>query len=52
MLEDQMFPNLFLLRPGRFGKSLLISMLEFYYGLQYSDEFDSLFGNFYIGAAF
>lgn len=40
---------LFFLRPRRFGKSLTISMLEYYYGLQFKDEFDSLFLNLYIG---
>lgn len=40
---------LFFLRPRRFGKSLTISMLEYYYGLQFKDEFDSLFSGLYIG---
>ncbi len=37
------------LRPRRFGKSLFISTLHHYYGLEYKDEFQSLFGNLYIG---
>jgi hypothetical protein len=40
---------LFFLRPRRFGKSLLLSMLEYYYGIQYKDQFDTLFGDYYIG---
>jgi tRNA(Ser,Leu) C12 N-acetylase TAN1 len=40
---------LFFLRPRRFGKSLTISMLEYYYGTQYKDEFDSMFSELYIG---
>ena len=38
------------LRPRRFGKSLLVSTLQYYYDKNYADEFDSLFGNTYIGA--
>ncbi len=37
------------LRPRRFGKSLLISMLEHYYDLRRKDQFDSLFGTLVIG---
>lgn len=40
---------LFYLRPRRFGKSLLVSMLEHYYGIQYKESFSTLFGNYYIG---
>jgi len=47
-LEKLNFPNLFFLRPRRFGKSLHLSMLEYYYGVQHKDKFDSLFGEFYI----
>ena len=38
------------LRPRRFGKSLLVSTLQCYYDKNYTDEFDALFGNTYIGA--
>ncbi len=48
-LENSSNPNLFFLRPRRFGKSLLLSMLEHYYGVQYKDQFDELFGNYFIG---
>jgi hypothetical protein len=37
------------LRPRRFGKSLLLSMLENYYDIAKADEFDQLFGNLAIG---
>jgi Predicted AAA-ATPase/PD-(D/E)XK nuclease superfamily len=37
------------LRPRRFGKSLFISTLHHYYGLEHKDKFQSLFGNLYIG---
>ena len=41
--------HLFLLRPRRFGKSLFLSMLEYYYDVAYQHEFDTLFGKLYIG---
>lgn len=41
--------NLTLLRPRRFGKSLLLSMLENYYDLAKADAFDRLFGRLAIG---
>jgi len=40
---------LLFVRPRRFGKSLLLSMLENYYDLQKADEFDRLFGRLAIG---
>ncbi|MGH9837786.1 MAG: AAA family ATPase [Blastocatellia bacterium] len=42
-------PQLFFLRPRRFGKSLLLSTLENYYDLRKADEFDHLFGRLAIG---
>jgi Predicted AAA-ATPase/PD-(D/E)XK nuclease superfamily len=44
---DSKFPVF--LRPRRFGKSLFVSMLHHYYGLEYKAIFQSLFGNLYIG---
>ena len=38
---------LFFLRPRRFGKSLLISMLEAYYDTYYKDEFNDIFKDTY-----
>jgi hypothetical protein len=40
--------NLFL-RPRRFGKSLLLSMLANYYDIAKADSFEKLFGNLLIG---
>ena len=37
-LEQQANPFLFFLRPRKFGKSLFISMLEYYYGMQHKGE--------------
>jgi hypothetical protein len=48
-LEEFNFKNLFFLRPRRFGKSLFLSMLEHYYGIQYKTRFDELFGQYFIG---
>ena len=39
------------LRPRRFGKSLLLSMLQYYYDVAFADRFDELFGGTDIGAA-
>ena len=36
--------ELIFLRPRRFGKSLLLSMLENYYDVAKADEFERLFG--------
>jgi hypothetical protein len=39
---------LLFLRPRRFGKSLLLSMLEHYYDLFWSSRYDELFGGLWI----
>jgi hypothetical protein len=41
--------QLLFLRPRRFGKSLLLSMLEHYYDIDQADSFASLFGDLTIG---
>ena len=46
-LENLNTKYLILLRPRRFGKSLFISTLEYYYDIRYKDE--KLFDEFYIG---
>ena len=46
---EQAGSHLFLMRPRRFGKSLFLSMLEYYYDIAYRDEFDTLFGTLHIG---
>ncbi|MEG1565075.1 MAG: AAA family ATPase, partial [Bacteroides sp.] len=38
----------FLMRPRRFGKSLLLSMLESYYDINNAERFEELFGERYI----
>ena len=48
-LLEQAGSHLFLMRPRRFGKSLFLSMLEYYYDSAYRDEFETLFGKLYIG---
>jgi hypothetical protein len=41
--------TLLFLRPRRFGKSLLLSMLENYYDVKKAAEFERLFGHLAIG---
>jgi hypothetical protein len=41
--------QLIFIRPRRFGKSLLLSMLEHYYDVNRADQFDALFGHLAIG---
>lgn len=48
-LEQLAEPYLFFLRPRRFGKSLFVSMLQCYYGLEYAETFAEDFGRFVIG---
>ena len=48
ILEDTGNYLLFI-RPRRFGKSLLLSMLENYYDVALADQFESLFGHLNIG---
>ncbi len=43
--------SLLFLRPRRFGKSLLVSMLENYYDIAKADEFEQIFGDLSIGRA-
>lgn len=39
---------LFLIRPRRFGKSIFLSMLRYYYDIKYKNDFDELFGGLWI----
>ena len=41
--------QLIFIRPRRFGKSLLLSMLGYYYDVNYAQEFETLFGSLAIG---
>ena len=43
--------QLIFLRPRRFGKSLLLSMLEHYYDLNRAEQFEALFGGLAVGRA-
>ena len=49
VLEDWGPKYLIYLRPRRFGKSLLLSTLHYYYGLQFKSDFDRLYGKTFIG---
>lgn len=46
---EEIGKQLLFLRPRRFGKSLLLSMLENYYDVARAGEFDQLFGHLAIG---
>ncbi|NJN78753.1 MAG: AAA family ATPase [Saprospiraceae bacterium] len=48
LIEDR-YRYIFFLRPRKFGKSLFLSMLDYYYNIKYKDRFERLFGQFYIG---
>jgi Predicted AAA-ATPase/PD-(D/E)XK nuclease superfamily len=48
-LEDNTAPYLFFLRPRRFGKSLFITMLHYYYGVEHKAQFSELFGKLAVG---
>ncbi|MEZ4963551.1 MAG: AAA family ATPase [Saprospiraceae bacterium] len=50
-LIERQPPYLFLIRPRRFGKSLLVSMLEAYYDSAGKDHFQDYFGATDIGSA-
>jgi hypothetical protein len=49
LLEDENNGNLLFARPCKFGKSLFISTLSYYYDINQADKFDQLFGDLYIG---
>ena len=47
---EQLGDNVILfIRPRRFGKSLFVSMLQYYYGMEYRGDFEDIFGKYYIG---
>jgi Predicted AAA-ATPase/PD-(D/E)XK nuclease superfamily len=48
-LENLGESYVFFLRPRRFGKSLWVSVLHHYYDIRFKNQFDTLFGNYYIG---
>ena len=47
--ENHSNKNLIFVRPRRFGKSLWLSVLQYYYGIQHKDKFETLFGDLDIG---
>ena len=49
VLEDYPAPYLFFLRPRRFGKSLFVSVLNYYYDINEKDSFHALFNGTEIG---
>ena len=49
LLERKGYNYVLFLRPRRFGKSLWLSTMWHYYDEYYSEEFEQLFGDLYIG---
>ncbi|MDR2115227.1 MAG: ATP-binding protein [Planctomycetaceae bacterium] len=49
LLEKESNKNKIFIRPRRFGKSLFLSTLKYYYDVSYANEFEQLFGDLYIG---
>ncbi|GHV64422.1 hypothetical protein FACS1894199_02640 [Bacteroidia bacterium] len=49
LLEQESNKNQFFIRPRKFGKSLFFMTLWYYYDLNRLDEFETLFGDLYIG---
>ena len=48
-MENHSNKNLIFVRPRRFGKSLWLSILHYYYGVEHKDMFETLFGHLAIG---
>jgi hypothetical protein len=48
-IENESNTNLIFVRPRRFGKSLWLSILHYYYGVEHRDKFEKLFGHLAIG---
>ena len=48
-LENYYSSYLFFLRPRKFGKSLLLSTLDYYYNISHKENFKKLFSPYYIG---
>ena len=45
---EKMPPYVFFIRPRRFGKSLFLSMLDYYYDINYKNSFKEIFKDTYI----
>lgn len=50
VLEEYPSPYQFFLRPRRFGKSLFVSLLNYYYDIAEKENFNALFHNTLIGS--
>lgn len=48
-LEQRNEKTILFIRPRRFGKSLFVSMLHYYYGLEHQAIFKKIFSKYYIG---
>ncbi|MDR1459382.1 MAG: AAA family ATPase [Bacteroidales bacterium] len=48
-LEEEENPVNLFVRPYKFGKSLFVSTLAYYYDMKETENFDKLFGDLYIG---
>ena len=48
-LENSGEPFIFFMRPRRFGKSLFISILDYYYDVDSKNDFNKFFGHTFIG---
>ncbi len=48
-LESLVYRYLIFLRPRKFGKSLFLSTLDYYYNVNHQNNFKSLFNPYYIG---
>jgi hypothetical protein len=49
LLEKQRQRFVVFLRPRRIGKSLFVSLLEYYYDIGQKSKFDKIFGTYYLG---
>jgi hypothetical protein len=49
LMENETNPYQFFIRPRKFGKSLFFSILDHYYDLNRTKDFETLFGDLYIG---
>ena len=45
---EEMGSFIYLIRPRRFGKSLFLNMLDFYYNVKFKDDFYCRFNGFFI----
>ncbi|MBE2281394.1 MAG: AAA family ATPase, partial [Ignavibacteriaceae bacterium] len=48
-LDENNLKYVTMLRPRRFGKSLFLSTMHYYYGVEHTDKFEMLFGDYEIG---